>query len=70
MTNQILNNLVASGEIKSYKYVCVDDLGNEGLKGKFRNTERLILTFPSGKTLCLDTFCSGSSENTVLEISE
>ena len=69
MKNEILDDLVQSGEISSYLYENVDENGKttKNLIG-YRNTERLIITFPSGKVICLNTFCSGCAENTSLEI--
>jgi hypothetical protein len=69
MNNKSLNQLIASGDITSYQLTLHDEDGNliEKSKGS-RETERLVLTFPSGKILTVDTFCSGCAENTCLVI--
>ena len=64
MKNAKLDSLVDSGDISSYEYTKEWD---EPGKDK-RTTEKLCITFPNGYTLTLDTFCSGSMENTHLEI--
>ena len=69
MQHPILDSLVANGTIRSYSFEAYDEDGNLGI-GKFRNTERLTLTFIDGRVLKLDTFCSGSSEDTSILISE
>ncbi len=61
-----LDRLVSAGMIESYKLVNVDQDGKEDVYSDNRNTERLTLNFPNGKKLVIGTFCSGSSENTVL----
>lgn len=58
-----LNEVVAEGMLKSYKIIDVDENGVEGRQGDCRNSERLYLEFPNGKTIMLETFCSGSAEN-------
>ncbi len=68
MKNEVLDSLVKSGDIVSYGYEQLDEDGNPG-ESDSRNSERLILIFPSGKNLILDTCCSGESENTILMIS-
>ena len=68
MTDNALNTLVENGTIVSYEYLNLDEDGNIG-KSKFRNTEQVKLTFPNGKTLVIDTFCSGCNENTSLSFS-
>lgn len=70
MKNQILDKLLGSGSIAGYDYVNVDEDGNVNQKSKFRNSEQIILYFNNGEKLILDTFCSGSEENTVFCISE
>jgi hypothetical protein len=65
LTNDVLDSLVLSKDISSYSYQEVPEE-----ESKFRKTEKLELTFPSGRKLVLDTFCSGSSENTCLIISQ
>lgn len=64
MKNELLDYLVKKGDIVFYTYENLDEEGNPGESG-FRNTERLILLFPSGNKLILDTCCSGMNENTV-----
>lgn len=62
--DNFLNSLVVCGDIKSYEYEKVyDEPGRD-----VRTTERLILVFPSGASITLDTFCSGVMENTALLI--
>lgn len=70
MKNSVLDALVESKDIKSYTFKIFDEDGNEQsiMKGN-RNTEELTITFNSGKTLIVSTFCSGSAENTSLFIS-
>jgi hypothetical protein len=58
-----LDQLKASGTILNWQLVNVDDTGSPNRTSKFRNSERLIITFPNGETLTLGTFCSGSLEN-------
>ena len=60
-----LNNLVKDKTIKSYVIYNVDDNGIVGKKSKFRNTQRLSIKFNNNQSLVIDTFCSGSAENTV-----
>ena len=64
-----LNELVTNGAIKSYVLINVDEDGNVGKTSNFRNTERLTLLFGNGESLTINTFCSGSAEDTVLIIS-
>lgn len=54
--NEQLDNLVKSGDLQSYSY--------QVSKEKFCNYETLSLVFPSGKTVKLETYCSGVSEDT------
>lgn len=67
MNEDILKSLIDSGTIKSYSLTTLDEDGfaidNE--EGS-RNTERLVIEFNDGRTLSINTFCSGSLENTVL----
>lgn len=62
MTNEILDSLVRSGELSSYKYEEI----LESPDSEVRTTEQLELVFPSGKKLIIDTFCSGCLQNTSL----
>jgi len=64
MKDEILQDLVSNGDLLSYEYENIEDVPGS----YFRETERLILVFPSGKNLILDTFCSGSGQNTCLMI--
>jgi hypothetical protein len=59
-----LEELVSKGVLVSWKIVNVDEDGNVGRKSKYRNSERMVLVFPSGETLSVDTFCSGIREDT------
>lgn len=68
MSNATLDNLVRSGTIKSYEYMNLDQDGNFGSSAN-RNTERLVLTFNNEEILVIDTFCSGSFQNTHLMFS-
>lgn len=65
-----LDNLVKNGTIKSYSVKTIDEHGNHievwNEPGRFRNTQHLFIEFNNGETLCVDTFCSGSMENTHL----
>lgn len=70
MNDNTLNELVTDGTITSYDLNNVSENGDIGKESKFRNTERLKLYFPNGNTLTIDTFCSGSAENTVFIISK
>ena len=63
-----LEELKQKGIITSFELLNLDDEGNVG-ESSHRNTEQLILTFPIGDTLTIDTFCSGSSEDTTLSFS-
>ena len=67
MDNHVLDKLVQMGILSHYTYDIVDENGNVGEHSEFRNTERLCLIFPSGQKLIIDTFCSGSAEDTSLE---
>ena len=71
MDNSILEKLLSNGDIVSYHRTLRDEDGVsiEQTKGS-RETESLVLTFPSGIKLSIDTFCSGSLENTLLLISQ
>jgi hypothetical protein len=69
-SNRCLDNLVNMGHIVSYEYVDVDEDGIVGIKGHYRNSEKLILRFSKEYQITIESFCSGSSENTVLFISE
>jgi hypothetical protein len=70
--NTVLDSLVEREVIKNYTLLNVDADGvvTDSIRDSWRNTERLLLTFPDGTTLKIDTFCSGSSENTDLLFEE
>jgi len=70
MKDDKLENLVKLGYIRSYEYADLDEDGNIGQTGDFRNTQKLILHFSNDHKLTIDCFCSGSSENTVLIIGD
>lgn len=66
MKDEILQDLVNNGDLVSYEYENVEyEIGSH-----FRETEKLVLSLPSGKRLVLNTFCSGSGQNTCLIISK
>ena len=58
-----LGSLIESGEIKSFTLETLEDIPGSGS----RETDRLTLELNSGKKLIISTFCSGCSENTVLD---
>jgi len=62
MKDNTLDKFVASGDILSYTY---ENMVNHECPGS-EETQLLIITFPSGKVLTIDTFCSGSAHNTVM----
>jgi hypothetical protein len=69
MNNAKLDSLLFSGMIAAYKFVNCNEEGNVVDRPKgFRNTQKLILTFPNSDQLVIDSFCSGSSEDSVLLI--
>jgi hypothetical protein len=63
-----LESLKNKGIIKNYNFVSqvptCDDLDESRL------IDKLYLTFPSGDTLNLTTFCSGHLENTTLDLND
>lgn len=60
-----LDELVNSGQLTGYEFHTVNAEGEVDKKSNDgRNVERLILRFPNGDNLVLETFCSGSSQNT------
>lgn len=63
-TLPILDGLVKSGDLKDFKLETIEYEPGSGS----RETDRLTLTFPSGRELVIDTFCSGSAENTSIII--
>lgn len=71
MKEDILDKLIEKGDIKSYKYYSKDSVGNIGKDNeRGRNTECLEITFKSGHKLVIDTFCSGSYQNTIMHFSK
>lgn len=68
MKDQYLDELVASGTLHSYYYCNIDENHNEGAVSEYRNADRLILRFPNGKSLKIDTICTGINENTKIVI--
>lgn len=70
MNNSILEELVNIGDLKSYNYQIIEDNFGSDFSSDFREAERVTLVFPSGTKLVLETFCSGSSQNTYFMISK
>ena len=68
MKNAYLDQLVDSKVIEGYRYIDMDEEGNEGVKSSFRNTQSLTIFLNGEKSIKIDCFCSGSSENTNLII--
>ncbi len=66
MTDKKLDELVANGSIKYYLYNAVGEDGVINKESEFRNTEQLTLIFNNGEQLTINSFCSGSLENTTL----
>ena len=64
-TEILLDKLVGDGELTSYSTEVIEFEPGSGS----RETVQLKLVFPSGKVLTIDSFCSGSAENTILIIS-
>jgi hypothetical protein len=63
-TLPILDGMVKLGDLKDFKLETIEEIPGSGS----REHERLTLTFPSGRVLKIDTFCSGSAENTSIFI--
>ena len=63
---EVMEDLIKHGCIKSYKVQNVSACGEVGRRSDCRNTEQLELEFPDGRKLLVNTFCSGSSEDTFL----
>lgn len=59
-----LTGLVEAGIISDWRISDVDENGVEGQTGRFRNTQKLCITFSNGEKLEIGTFCSGCAENT------
>lgn len=72
MESLILDKLVKAGVIKHYELKTLDENGNEVTSpgNGMRETEQLKLIFPLGVVLVIDTFCSGSGQNTSLQFSD
>ena len=65
ITSAELEQLVDTGEILSYEYhQNFPDPGTE----EMCTTESLTITLSSGKSLTFETYCSGSMENTGIDI--
>lgn len=66
--NTVLDALVKSGTLKSYVLRTLDIDGKPIFQpsNRSRETEEIELTFPSGQSLIIKTFCSGSAQNTSL----
>lgn len=65
MIDQKLNSVIGE-RIVGYRYYPEDENGEKDKESESRNTEVLELLFDSGKSLKINTFCSGSAENTSL----
>jgi len=72
-TNKVLEKLVSSGEIKSYRFDRFDEMGrireDDTIRGS-NNTERLTVVLPSGNTFIVDCYSSGVLENLTLVVDE
>lgn len=62
MNNKELEKLVQAGCIAGYHYSIIENVPNSGS----RESDRLTIVFLNGLSLTVDTFCSGSAENTSL----
>ncbi len=51
------------GTIRSWRIMPISEDGREYETSPFRNSERLIIEFPDGKKLTINTTCSGCLEN-------
>lgn len=60
----IFGCLVSRGDILSYEYT----QNFEQPWKEIRTTETVVIVFPSGNSLTLETFCSGAMENTIFQI--
>lgn len=72
-TSKVLEKLVSSGEIKSYRFDRFDEMGrireDDTIRGS-NNTERLTVVLPSGSTFIVDCYSSGVLENLTLVVDE
>lgn len=66
LTDDKLDDLVESGTISSYEYTDRKEFPDS----TSRNIERLVIIFPNGNKLELETFCVGRSENTSIMIKQ
>lgn len=73
MNNAVLEALVQSGHLTSYRHFITDADGQEiadvDAGNGMRETENLELVFPLGVKLYINSICSGSAENTSLLVS-
>ena len=60
MNSEILDEFVRLGLLANYKIVALDENGEEG-QSKFRNSQRISLTFPS-KTVNVNCDSAGDME--------
>ena len=63
---KILDALIESNCITSYKFYNVSENGQKDVCSAFRNSETVELTFPNGICLKIDSFCSGINEDVTL----
>ena len=63
-----LEKLIASGNLKSYTVINVDENGIPNNRSQFRNTELLKLVFSNGEELIVE-MCVGQDENMTFYIS-
>jgi hypothetical protein len=62
MKNDVLEQLVSSGDLSSYTLETVEFEPGSGS----REWDQLMITLPSGKKLIISAVCSGSLENTTI----
>lgn len=58
--------LIEANDIVSIELLDLNENGEIDNPSRFRNTQTLIIKFPSGQSLEISSFCSGSSEDTTL----
>ena len=64
-TNKTLDMLVQTKAIDSYRYVNLNELDEEAeTPTKYCNSEKIQIKFRNGQILEMQTWCSGSGENT------
>jgi hypothetical protein len=61
-----LETLKQAGQITEYKLHNVSEAGIVGERSPFRNTQLLLLRFPNGDTIEIQTLCSGTAEDSIL----